>query len=182
MLKELEIVPRAVVMTDQRNPVVSALAGAFIHEWPRAGQPPIEEWPFRNDSEQSDFAANLVKLGQTVALFAGTSADFLKLQTKLLELKINATLLYGGEDVGLGALRKPGVEALTATVFVSEGFTEEGKEFAKRYEERFHEPPGFDAVQAYDAGRLLVTTMLPGHGQSSRECARNFHESNPSRA
>src|SRR5262249_54962730 len=66
---------------------------------------------------------------------------------------------YGGEDAGAGALQKPGVEAVTATVFAPEGLTEKGKEFAQRYRDQYHELPGFAAAQAYDAGRLLFETM-----------------------
>jgi branched-chain amino acid transport system substrate-binding protein len=150
---------RAVVLTDQRNPIAVALAAAFVQEWPRASPLTIEELPFRNDTEQIDLASTLTKKGPDVALFAGTPADFLKLQGQLQEMKTSVTLLYGGEDVDAGAFQKPGVTVLTATVFAPQGLTEEGKKFAKRYEERFHEAPSFDAAQAYDAGRLLFDTM-----------------------
>jgi branched-chain amino acid transport system substrate-binding protein len=154
-----EIKPkRALVLTDQRDPVAVGVAAAFVQEWPR-GNSPLEEWPFRNDTEQIDFASRLAKVGAAVVLFAGAPADLLKLQGQLHELKASATLLYGGEDLGLEALRKPGVEVLTATVFAPDSLTNEGKEFAKRYEERFHEPVTFAAAQAYDAGRLLFDTM-----------------------
>src|SRR5437016_3626086 len=112
---------RVVVLTDQRNPTAVALAAAFVQEWPRASPPTVEEWPFRNDTEQIDFASRLAKEAPPVALFAGTPADFLKLAGQLREEKVGVTLLYGGEDVGAEALRKAGVEALTATVYAAEG-------------------------------------------------------------
>ncbi len=158
VVKELK--PKhAVVLTDQRNPIAVDVATAFVHEWPRSGSAKLEEWPFRNDTEQIDFAANLTKLAPAVALFAGTPADFLKLQGQLNAAKAAVTLLYGGEDVGSGPFLKADAETLLATVFATEGLTDKGKEFASRYEERYHEPPSFAAAQAYDAGRLLFETM-----------------------
>jgi branched-chain amino acid transport system substrate-binding protein len=150
---------RMIVLTDQRDPSAVALSTAFVQEWPRNSAPKIEEWAFRNDTEQIDFASDLTKKAPAVAMFAATPGDFLKLQGRLRENKGGVTLLYGGEDLSAGVLQKPDVEAITATVFAQDGLSKKGEEFAKRYEERFHEPPSFAAAQAYDAGRLLFQTM-----------------------
>jgi branched-chain amino acid transport system substrate-binding protein len=155
---------RLFVLTDQRSPIVVALAAAFVQEWPRTGAATLEEWPFRTDSEQLELISDLEKKAPAVALYAGTPANFLKLQGQLRDKKADVTLLYGGEDTGAGVFQLPGVEAVTATVFAADGLTEKGKEFAKRYEERFHEPPSFAAAQAYDAGRFLFETMQKAKG------------------
>jgi branched-chain amino acid transport system substrate-binding protein len=155
---------RVVVLTDQRQPIAVALATAFVQEWPRTGAAKIEEWPFRNDAEQSDCASRLAEGEPGVALFSGTAVDFLKLQGQLHDKKVAMTLLYGGEDTGTAAFTNSNVEALTATVFASEGLTDKAKEFAKRYEERYHEPPSFAAAQAYDSGRLLFETLQKAKG------------------
>src|SRR5579862_9911469 len=42
---------RLVVVTDQRSPIAVAVAAAFAQEWPRTGAAPLEESPFRTDSE-----------------------------------------------------------------------------------------------------------------------------------
>ena len=147
---------RVIALTDQRNPIALAVAAAFQREWPR-DQTPVDEWPFRNDTEQIDFAARLAKGDPALVLFAGSFADLVKLQEQLQDLKASATFLYGGEDMGRRC--KPGLDVLTATVFAPEGLTDEGKKFAKRFEDRFQEAPTFEAAQAYDAGRVLFDTM-----------------------
>ena len=155
-----ELKPKRVfVLTDQRNPLAVALAAAFIREWPRTGSSSVEEWPFRNDAEQIDFPYELTKKAPAVVLFAGTLADFFKFQGTVHEKKADVTLLYGGEDEGARVLQKQDVEVVTATAFATTGLTKKGEEFAKRYEERFHEPPTLPAAQAYDAGRLLFEAM-----------------------
>jgi len=155
-----ELKPKhVVVLTDQRAPVAVALADAFRKEWPRGDSSAVEEWPYRNDTEQGELFRKLAKNPPDVALFAGAPADFPALAAQLQEEKAKVTLLYGGEDVGVGPLQKPGVEAVTATVFIPEALTDKGQEFARRYQEQYHEPPSFPAAQAYDAGRLLFETM-----------------------
>jgi branched-chain amino acid transport system substrate-binding protein len=169
---------RMIVLTDQRDPIAVALAAAFVQEWPR-GSPSLEEWPFRNETEQIDFPSRLAKVSPAVVLFAGTPADLLKLQEQLHGKEANPTLLYGGEDIGSEPLRKPGVEVLTATVLALDGLTDEGKKFAQRYEERFHEPLTFAAAQAYDAGRLLFNTMSQAKTGSASRVSEELQKSSP---
>jgi len=88
------------------------------------------------------------------------------LQADLRDKKADVTLLYGGEDVGSHVFQGPGVEAVAATVFAADGLTDKGKEFATRYESRFHEPPTFASAQAYDAGRFLFETLQKAKGGS----------------
>jgi branched-chain amino acid transport system substrate-binding protein len=151
--------PQAVVLADQRNPVAVALAAAFVQEWRRVATVPVEEWQFHNDTERSELTSRLAERGAALVLFAGTPADLAETAAKLQREKAKATLVYGGEDVGADALRQTGAEVVTATVFTPDGLTDKGKEFAQRYQERFHEPPSFAAAQAYDAARLLFETM-----------------------
>jgi branched-chain amino acid transport system substrate-binding protein len=151
--------PQAVVLTDQRDPAAVALAAAFVQEWRRVSSWPVEEWPFHNDTEGSGLRSRLVERGNTLALFAGTPADLLEVAEKLHKEKAKVALLYGGEDVGAGALRQAAVEVVTATVFTADELSDKSKEFAQRYQERFHEPPSFAAAQAYDAARLLFEAM-----------------------
>lgn len=161
-----ELKPKRIfVLTDQRSAVAVALAASFTQEWPRSGAL-LEEWRFRNDTELLEYTSELAKKAPAAALFAGTPEQFLKLQAQLRDKKADVTLLYGGEDAGAGVFRAPGAEAVTATVFATEGLTDKGKDFAKRYEERFHEPPSFAAAQAYDAGRLLFETLQKAKGGS----------------
>jgi ABC-type branched-subunit amino acid transport system substrate-binding protein len=60
------------------------------------------------------------------------------------------------------------VETWSATAFVVEGLSSKGKDFDKRYQEEFHEPPSLEAAQAYDSGRLLFSQMQIGSVSSTR--------------
>ena len=46
-----------------------------------------------------------------------------------------------------------------ATAYAPEGLTDAGKDFARRYEERFHAAPGLHAALAYDSTRALLAAL-----------------------
>jgi branched-chain amino acid transport system substrate-binding protein len=46
-----------------------------------------------------------------------------------------------------------------ATAYAPEGLTDAGKEFARRYAERFHAAPDIHAALAYDGARLLLAAL-----------------------
>jgi ABC-type branched-subunit amino acid transport system substrate-binding protein len=48
---------------------------------------------------------------------------------------------------------------ILATAFSLEGLSDRGRDFARRYQERFHEPPDLSAALACDAIRFLLDAM-----------------------
>jgi branched-chain amino acid transport system substrate-binding protein len=158
---------RAVVLTDARDPVASALAADFVREWRRGGggSPAVgtvEEWTVGGGADLPGLAARTAKARPDLVLFAGTPADFRTLRSHLDEVGLHVPLLYGGEDAGpavAGGGLEAGGEVYVATVYATEKLTSRGREFARRYEAEFHEAPDADAAAAYDGARLLFDVL-----------------------
>ncbi len=152
---------RAIVLTDKRNPVGRSVATGFLNEWPRAVPTSAEEWTSANLCTESDLPRRLTEAKADVVLVCGSVADFLKVRSQCAAAKLPAPLLYGGEDAGVRPFQDgaPGPDAYLVTVLASDALNDKGKAFAKKYEERFHEPPDLTAIQAYDAVRLVAETM-----------------------
>jgi branched-chain amino acid transport system substrate-binding protein len=153
---------RAAVLTDSRDPVASALATAFVKAWPRKGASHIEEWTYSTAAERDERTARLIQAAPTVILLACPQSDFRALRSRLAAALPKAPLLHGGEDSGVSPLQaelEAGADIYLATAYSAEHLTDFGRDFARHYEERFHEPPDLYAAQAYDATRLLFDAM-----------------------
>jgi branched-chain amino acid transport system substrate-binding protein len=158
---------RAAVVTDGRHPNAVALAAAFVKAWPRDKGGALEEWIFTSAAERDDRIDRVIQAAPAVVLLACSVADFRALRPRLAAKLPQAPLLYGGSDAGASPLQaelenRPDV--YLGTVYSSEHLTESGRDFARRYEERFHEPPDLYAVQAYDGTRLLVEALQRAGG------------------
>jgi branched-chain amino acid transport system substrate-binding protein len=153
---------RAAVLTDGRRPIASALAAAFIKAWPRAAGGGVEEWTFTTAAERDERIARIIKAAPSVILLACSVADFRALRPRLADALPKSPLLYGGEDAGIASLQaelETQADVYLATAYSAEHLSEAGRSFARRYEERFHEPPDLFSAQSYDAFRLLFEAM-----------------------
>lgn len=153
---------RAAVLTDTRRPVAAAVAAAFVKAWPRTGGVTVEEWTFATTAERDERTARLIQAAPSVVLLSCSVADFRVLRPRLAAVLPKTALLYGGEDAGgvpLQAELENSPEVYLATAYSADQLTDSGKVFARRYEERFHEPPDLYAAQTYDAARLLLDLM-----------------------
>ncbi|HEY7425644.1 MAG TPA: ABC transporter substrate-binding protein [Gemmataceae bacterium] len=162
---------RAAVLTDSRRPVATALATAFLNDWPRDKGGTIEEWTFTTAAERDERTARLIQAAPAVVLLACSVSDFRTLRPKLAEALPKVPLLYGGEDAGAAPLQaelETQPDIYLATVFSAEHLTDAGRAFARRYEERFHEAPDLYAAQSYDAARLLFDALQRA-GDPNRE-------------
>jgi ABC-type branched-subunit amino acid transport system substrate-binding protein len=77
-------------------------------------------------------------------------------------VRASVALLHGGEDAGAAPLQaelETRPDVYLATAYSAEHLSDCGRAFARRYEERFHEPPDLHAAQSYDAARLLFDAM-----------------------
>jgi branched-chain amino acid transport system substrate-binding protein len=171
--------PRAAVLTDSRLPVAAALAAAFVKAWPHAHGDRIEEWTFASIAERDERTTRLIQAAPAVVLLACSVADFRVLRPRLAAALPKAVLLYGGADAGDVPLRaelETSSEVYLATAYSADHLSDTGRDFARRYEERFHETPDLYAAQAYDAARLLLDVMQragsPNKGATLKELAR----------
>jgi branched-chain amino acid transport system substrate-binding protein len=165
--------PRVGVLTDSRRPVASALAAAFVKGWPGM-RDAVEEWTFATDAEREERTTRLIQAAPAGILLACSVADFRALRPRLAAALPRAVLLYGGEDAGALPLQtevEGSPEVDLATVYDTDHLSETGKAFARRYDERFHEPPDLYAAQAHDAARLLLDVMQHA-GSSSKDALR----------
>jgi branched-chain amino acid transport system substrate-binding protein len=151
---------KAILLSDSRDSVATALAAAFQHQWRSREQLPCEEWTFASKAEAPSLASRAVKAKPDIVMIASATQEFQTLETALCDAGYRGPLIYGGQDTGpvIGGVESCG-DVYLASVFAVEKWTARGREFARRYEATFHEPPDLFAAQAYD-GACLVATIL----------------------
>jgi branched-chain amino acid transport system substrate-binding protein len=159
-LRALKIA-RVAVLSDSRHEIAGTLAGAFGRECRQDRSVQLKEWSYDGDSDRIDWFDDVVRFQPAGILVAGSPREFVKLARRLQKAKVKVSLWYGGEDTGASGLERnlEEAEVYLATVFALQGLTDRGKQFAKRYEEKYLEPPDFAAAQAHDSARLLFDTM-----------------------
>jgi branched-chain amino acid transport system substrate-binding protein len=170
---------RAAVLTDSRRPVAAALAATFLNNWPRDNGGTIEEWTFTTVAERDERIARLIQAAPTVILLACSVSDFRTLRPKLAEALPKAPLLYGGPDAGVAPLQaelEAQPDVYLATAFSAEHLSDAGRDFARRYEERFHKGPDLYAAQSYDTARLLFDTMRQAGDPSKDALAKKLSQ------
>ena len=95
-------------------------------------------------------------------LYAGAAAELTSAQTNLQAAGLTVPLLLGedGEyQAALEAEPKLSGDVYLATPYGLNVGTPELQEFAKKYQERFREAPGTDALLAYDGVRILLQAI-----------------------
>jgi branched-chain amino acid transport system substrate-binding protein len=151
---------RAVVLTDSNDVVAGAVGAAFRKEWPASGSSSADEWTFSNDKDAAELVARTARARPEVVVLACRPEQFRTLRDSFAASGFKGLLIYGGEDDGpMAGLTDAGPEIYLATVYCPEKLTERGKEFARRYEAEYHEPPDLHAAAAYDAAWLLLGAM-----------------------
>ena len=155
---------RAFVLTDQRNPVAVELAAGFVREWPAGEGAAVEQASYQDDAERTGWADRAKDAKPDVVLIAASVGDFRATAARLGYDALPVPLLYGGEDVGVEALAASRGDVTTATVVAMDALTDRGKDFVRKYQERFHEGPDLPACQAYDAARVLFDAMARAKG------------------
>lgn len=164
---------RAAVVTDGRLPAAVALSAAFVKAWPR-GDASIEEWTFATAAEREERIGRALAAAPAVVVLACSVADFRALRSRVTAALPKASLIYGGPDAGAAPLQaelEARSDVYLATAYDADHLSEIGRDFAKSYQERFHEPPDLYAAQAYDAARLLLQLMHRA-GSASKEALR----------
>jgi branched-chain amino acid transport system substrate-binding protein len=153
---------RAGVLTDGRAPVAAALASAFRKAGPQDDATASFEWTYGKDKELATQVQEAAQAKPGVVLVAGPADDLRKAGAALRAAGLRVPLLYGGPDVGPAALEggpPAAPDVYLATAYAPEGLTDAGKDFARRYGERFHAAPDLHAALAYDGTRLILAAL-----------------------
>jgi branched-chain amino acid transport system substrate-binding protein len=145
---------RVLVFTDERDPVAVALVRAFVQEAHKNKAPLVKERSLGAAADAADHQAQ-VEWKPDAILLACPPRSVGKLRE---QLGFTGLVAYGGPDASASDVRSGG-PVLLATVFANVGLSERGREFARRYEERFREPPDLYAAQAHDSACLLLDAL-----------------------
>jgi ABC-type branched-subunit amino acid transport system substrate-binding protein len=151
----------AVVMADSR-PINTAIATAFAEQWRTGGKSSVQTWIVPAEK----LADRLKESGATVLAFAGTAKDFLAVRKSLAGAKSAVKLVFAGEPVEWARLQSSAdgaKDVYSATVHVTEKFTDAGKEMLKRYLDRHHEDADVYACQGYEMMNLLTWLLQEKH-------------------
>jgi branched-chain amino acid transport system substrate-binding protein len=148
---------RLALLSDSRSAPMTALATAFAKEWVKLGGTHPEEGTYQSDTELAELIGRLAKSQPAVLLLAAPAADLPKLRRQLPGALRQVPILLGGEET-LPGDPEASEGVYLATVYVASGKAHE-HEFAKTFDERFHETPDRHAALAFDSARLLFEAM-----------------------
>ncbi|HVS37171.1 MAG TPA: ABC transporter substrate-binding protein [Gemmataceae bacterium] len=157
----------AFVLTDQRNSIAVELSAGFVQAWPSSDGSTLDQAAFQSDADLPASAGRAASAKPDVVLIAAGVSTFGQAAGSLRADASHPALLYGGEDVGVGPLAAGRGDCAIATVVAIGELTDRGKEFAKKYQERFHEAPDLPACQGYDAARFLFDAMARAKGTAA---------------
>ncbi len=159
-------VHRLILLTDARQPGYEALTAAAFKEFATNAQAQAEAWTYKTEAEFKELCDRVLKARPQAVLLAGPSADLMTLRAKLQQGEIQAPLLFGGdEDLAFQqANDKTFPDIYLALAFAGDGGTPLGQEFAKKYLQRFQEPPDLQAALAYDSIRILAEGLRRAKG------------------
>jgi branched-chain amino acid transport system substrate-binding protein len=163
--KELKL-SRVAVVTDSRSPANVSFTAGFIEALGAASV--VSQQEYAGDDKLSAIAEQLLAVKPAAILVSGTSSALEKLRMDLVGagLKEAVPFFFGGdEDDKLVALtdEAAGSNAIYwTTFFVVDDKLPRAREFARKYQERFQQPPDAASALAYDSARLLFEAIRLG--------------------
>jgi branched-chain amino acid transport system substrate-binding protein len=137
----------------------NSLAGEWAYKEYRKGAGGSEsEWAFKSAEELKEIIEQMRSRRPDGILLAGSAWDLSRLRKAGLNEKV--PLFFVGEEGSEAVLR---TASSNQPIFLAMGFAldqnERQKDFAARYEQRFHEPPDVQAASAYDNMRILLQVL-----------------------
>jgi branched-chain amino acid transport system substrate-binding protein len=154
-------VKHVAVLIDTRGGIGPAVASAFAREFDTEERH-TDQYRYDNEAGLKEVPGRAAKGKPGAVLIAASVADFVKLREELNKAGVSGPVLFGGEESAWPALfadPDAGRGTYALTTFATDGLTPRGQEFAKKYQERFKEPPDVYAASAYDGARLLFEAM-----------------------
>jgi branched-chain amino acid transport system substrate-binding protein len=151
------------VLVDSRLSAETAVAAAFGKNWPRDQSHALEQWTYNRKEQFAELAGRVQKLAPEVVVLASAADDVAGLRAALQGAGVKAALIFAGAETTLATLladrdAREGIYFATSYV-PGEEAGDEGKAFAKKYEEHFHEAPDVNAVLAYEAAGLVFEAL-----------------------
>jgi branched-chain amino acid transport system substrate-binding protein len=156
-----ELKTKHVAVVFDGGSVSAAVAEGFTREFAANGSRRADHYRYEKDG-LGELPGRIARAKPEAVLIAAPVADFVKLRDGLAGAGLTVPLLFGGEDLTWPALvAEPaaGDGVYATTMFAADGLTPQGKELARRYQERFKEPLDLYAATAYDGARVLFEAM-----------------------
>jgi branched-chain amino acid transport system substrate-binding protein len=153
---------RVVALADNRDATSYGLVNGFLQELRPKKDVQAEEWPYTSEEDLAGVVRRLQKARPDAVLVGGTARDLLHLRLLLDGAKLPTRLLFGAAEGSLPGekdLRFPGSPVYFTTAFCPEGLSSLGKEFARKYRERFGQELDVHAALAYEGAKLLFDAM-----------------------
>jgi len=155
-------VKHVVVLVDTRSALCTGVVSGFEGELALEWEQQVAHYGYENDTALAALPSRAAKAKPDAVLIGSSSSDFIKLRDSLARAEVRCPVLFGGEESAWPTiLAEPdaGNGAYAVTTFAADGLTPRGQEFARKYQERFHEVLDMHAASAYDGARLLFETM-----------------------
>jgi branched-chain amino acid transport system substrate-binding protein len=133
-----------------------SLAGDWTYKEIRKGSGAVEgNWEFKSSDDLKEIMEQLKSRKADAIFLAGPAADLSRLRKSDLDRTLPLFLAGAG-----GSVQTIASESASQPIFFVTAFAlsedERQKEFARRYESRFHEAPDAAAALAYDNTRILI--------------------------
>ncbi|MBL8795754.1 MAG: ABC transporter substrate-binding protein [Planctomycetia bacterium] len=173
---------RLAILTDSRRADAIAATTAFRGAAGKQVVAFAEE--FASDDRLKELIQQALAVEPDLLLFAGTSADLDRVRRQLRQAKLpeQTPLLFAGADTPeLSALVDAAADPFIywTTLFVADGSQPPAQEFARRYEQRFGQPPLPASAQSHDAVLLFAEAIRrakSGQGDKVREELAGFQD------
>jgi branched-chain amino acid transport system substrate-binding protein len=160
--KELKL-EQVGVVSRRDDRLAAALVEAFRQAFAAgAGQRVESEREYASAADLVAVADRLKERKPNAILFAGPPEDLLKLRERIAGTP--PVILYGGDEADQSLLladRQLAEGVYLATAFVADLDTAPAKEFAKKHQDRFGEPPDVHAALGYEAVRFALDGLRP---------------------
>jgi branched-chain amino acid transport system substrate-binding protein len=155
---------RAVVLVDNQSPVCASTSSAFSRQWRSDSKRKVETWDAQAEGSAKDLPERLKKAQAEVLLLAAGTGDLLAVRTSLPG---TLPVLFGGEPVDwqrLEASPDAPKHLYGATVHATSQFNSEGKDFLKRYRDKYHEEADVNACQGWELISILASALGTAKG------------------
>jgi branched-chain amino acid transport system substrate-binding protein len=133
----------------------TSVSEAFAREYRQAGGTIGGQWQYKTSAELKELAGRLQASPPDVVVLAGRVEDLEELRRATINEQL--PIVYAGAEGAVPELQTNPMKnpVYLATTFVADDGPARAQEFARTYEERFHDRADVHAASAYDSARLL---------------------------
>jgi branched-chain amino acid transport system substrate-binding protein len=149
------------VLIDNGRIAMADTALAFMKALSPEG-PSREQWTYEGTNRFPELIENVVNFKPDVIVLASDAADVSALKAGFKKKDLNASIVFAGDETTMQPLlsNREAMEGIYwATSYVPGEESDDGKVFAKRYQERFSQAPAVNGVLAYEAAGLMFEAL-----------------------